>query len=92
MPYIPGDRRAALAQAGFDPSVARKFEGPGELNYAITMLCIEYVNSRGGINYTVLNAVIGALSCAQAEFYRRAVADYETIKGIQNGDVYREGQ
>ncbi len=59
---------------------------PGELNYVITRLCHQYIE-RKGKNYETLNAVIGVLSCAQAELYRRVAAPYEDEKIISNGDV-----
>ena len=60
---------------------------PGELNYAMTMLAIEYAK-RWGISYTTFNEVMGVFASAQAEFYRRVVVPYENIKREENGDVY----
>jgi hypothetical protein len=59
---------------------------PGQLNYCLTRLCIEYAGSDP--NYERLNAIIGALEACKLEFYRRMVAPYEDAKVQQNGDVY----
>lgn len=58
----------------------------GELNYAITMLCVRYLGS--SYNYHTLNGVIGVLECAKLELYRRMAAPYEDAKMKENGDVY----
>ncbi len=62
-------------------------ETPGELNYALTMLCQYYLENEG-YNYTGYNAAIGALESAKLEMYRRQVASYEDEKMKENGDVY----
>ena len=59
----------------------------GELNYKVTMLCDDYL-VRGGMSYDNINAVIGVLACASAEFYRRIAAPYENTKIAINGDVF----
>lgn len=59
---------------------------PGELNYIITRLMHGYVNMNG-VKYETLNAVIGALESAKAEFQRKIVAPYEDIKIKENGNV-----
>lgn len=58
----------------------------GELNYLITMLMKDYVNSKDK-TYTTYNEVVGVLECAKQEFYRRDVSDYENVKIRENGDV-----
>lgn len=60
---------------------------PGELNYAITEMVIDYIN-RKGVSYTNMNEVVGVLECAKMELYRRMAAPYEDIKIEENGDVY----
>lgn len=62
-------------------------ETPGELNYKITRLCLEYFKCRGG-RYQQINDVVGVLECAKMEFYRRAAAPYEDSKIIIHGDVF----
>jgi len=59
----------------------------GELNYCITMLCLDYLADKK-LSYALLNEVMGVLSCARAEFYRRVVVPYEQAKCDENGDVY----
>lgn len=81
MPYITQEDRAALARG----LVA---DGPGELNYAITKLCIQYCEGREKFGYQYVNDVLGALEGAKLEFYRRFAAPYEDHKIIINGDVY----
>lgn len=81
MPYIEQKVRDDLNLGNRLP------ETPGELNYAITMICLEHIE-RKGISYTNINEVIGALECAKLELYRRIAAPYEDAKITQNGDVY----
>ena len=80
MPYITPQRRKELL-VDMQPQTA------GELNYAFTLLAIDYLE-RQGKDYAHMNDVIGALEGAKLEFYRRVVSPYENIKKIQNGDVY----
>lgn len=85
MPYVDNslreDLNSKVSYAG------RSIETAGELNYLITRLLNEYVNSHGK-SYATLNEVIGALECSKLELYRRIVAPYEDLKIEQNGDVY----
>ena len=62
---------------------------PGELNFAITQLLVNYVLLKGE-NYTHLNDCLGACEGAKQEFYRRVVAPYEDAKCSENGDVFPE--
>lgn len=78
MPYIPRDERF---YAAFTP------ETPGELNYAITVLVMDYLRGKKH-SYKTMNEIVGALECAKTEFYRRVMAPYEDEKCKQNGDVY----
>lgn len=82
MPYV-AERLRDLLKEGRMPST------PGELNYLITLLCIEYVDEHDR-KYEICNAVVGALECAKLEFYRRVVAPYEQKKITENGDVFPE--
>lgn len=85
MPYI---KQADRTEARIAPDSA------GELNYAITMLVVEYVAAhiyaRGlpEANYNLHNEIMGVFASAQAEYYRRCVAPYEDRKRVENGDVY----
>lgn len=81
MPYIaPADRRR-LEEGG-------KPETAGELNYAVTKVIDDYLVRKGGLRYTHLNEVVGALECAKLELYRRLAAPYEDTKRLESGDVY----
>jgi hypothetical protein len=81
LPYITEEQRLELDK-GRDPASA------GELNYCITMLVQNYMQSRGAVNYALINEAMGAMACARAEFYRRVAAPYEEKKRKENGDVY----
>lgn len=59
----------------------------GELNYAITRLCHDYIRSKKGPSYAVLNSVHGVLHCADLELYRTVTAPYEDTKREANGSV-----
>jgi hypothetical protein len=81
MPYIPqADRERLYHVELVEPAT------PGDLNYAITQLCVDYLGPNP--NYARLNEITGALECAKLEFYRRMVAPYESTKLAINGDVY----
>ena len=81
MPYISPERRRQLMDATVSP------RSSGELNYLITCLITEYLE-KYGLDYTNLNACVGALSCAQLELYERVIKPYERKKRQENGDVY----
>ena len=85
MPYIKQERREAIL-AGAKPQDA------GELNFAISVLVDNYLKDKGGIRYSHLNEVVGALDCAKLELYRRLAAPYEDKKIEENGDVYRSNE
>lgn len=78
MPYIKRDERTDATRR--EPQTA------GQLNYAITKLCHEYL-ARRGLAYATLNEVVGALECAKLEMYRRIAGPYEDRKIAENGDV-----
>jgi len=84
MPYIKKEQRTMIDV--LLEEVRQYLEVPGQLNYAITKLCHEYIRSRG-VSYTVLNEVHGALHCADAELYRSVTAPYEDKKIAENGPV-----
>ena len=64
----------------------------GELNFAISVLVDGYLKNKGGIKYSHLNEVVGALDCAKLELYRRVAAPYEDKKMEENGDVYKSNE
>lgn len=83
MPYITQKQRNELTQ--LDRGVATE----GELNFIISDTCDAYLCQHGGLSYTNINTVIGALECAKLELYRRLAANYEDEKCVENGDVYQ---
>lgn len=90
MPYIKIDKRNKITpvlKGDFGRVEMQHVITAGDLNYAFTMLAIDYVK-RMGLNYQNINDVVGALDGAKAEFQRRIVADYEDSKAEINGDVY----
>jgi hypothetical protein len=84
MPYIKQDDRCRfehwLKGAALSPP-----KSAGELNYLITKLCHIYTGK--DFNYQSINDVLGALTGAQIEFYRRLAVPYEEEKIEQNGDI-----
>lgn len=84
MPYIK-DGRVHLR-----PTSDWVAETPGDLNFQLTSLIVDYLDHHGQSYYTY-NEVIGVLECAKLELYRRMVAPYETCKQAENGDVYLLG-
>lgn len=81
MPYIKANDYARAEEA---PANA------GELNFAITMLILRYLDQNGG-RYQQINDIVGALEGAKLEFYRRVVSPYEDAKCAVNGDPYPVG-
>jgi hypothetical protein len=79
MPYIKKEKRQKLA-AGQKPS------DPGELNYTITKLLLQYVQDKGK-SYATFNDILGVLTAVGQEFYRRWIAPYEDQKKLEHGDV-----
>lgn len=84
MPYIKPERRPYIYDGILAPN---NIETVGELNFAITSVCINWAE-RNGISYKTVNDIVGALECAKLELYRRLAAPYEDEKIKQNGDVY----
>lgn len=80
MPYLTKQRKTEL-------ETGDRMRKAGDLNYALTMVALDFLAIHGK-SYETLNAVVGALESAKAEFQRRVVAPYETLKAIENGDVY----
>lgn len=74
-PYVKRERRGEVPETA------------GELNYAITKLCGEFLNRRGEF-YQTYNDIIGALEGAKLELYRRKIAPYEDGAISRNGDVF----
>lgn len=91
MPYVKPERRDCIYfknENNSDHCIdVGEIESVGELNYAITMLCLDFLE-KDGRAYRSFNEIIGVLECAKQEFYRRAVVPYENEKVEENGDVY----
>jgi len=80
VPYIPENERHQIVTMG-------NYKGPGQLNYLITQLLVEYQSCKG-LSYQTINDILGALEGAKLEFYRRVAVPYENTKLSENGDVY----
>jgi len=80
MPYIDKINRRKI-QHGW------KAETAGELNYAVTMMCKDYLEANGE-KYQTYNDILGALEGCKLEIYRRKTATYEDQKIQTNGDVW----
>lgn len=61
---------------------------PGTLNYAITMLLIQYVQDQPKVTYAVVAEALSACTEAAAEFRRRVLVPLEEVKRAKNGDVF----
>ena len=73
MPYIKPEDRSYFRTLPI-------LENGGELQYCIAKMIQEMLDIRSGeraIRYKDLEEIMGALSGAQAEFYRKVVAPYE---------------
>lgn len=80
MPYLDQAVRASLDEG-------RKATKGGELNYQISKLLNDFMAMKG-LSYSTVNEAMGAIGCAQAEFYARVARPYEDKKAMSNGDVY----
>ncbi len=81
MPYIKQTDRTQ-----FDITKEVQPQTPGELNYVISQLCSQYLESKG-VGYTNCNEIVGVLECVKQEFYRRITVPYEDVKIKENGDI-----
>lgn len=79
MPYIPKQDR--------NRDTRNHPKNPGQLNWVLTETIIGYLKDHGQ-SYQTINDIIGALSCATAEFQRRVVFPYEADAIRRNGDLY----
>ena len=84
MPYIKKENRSKFRFAIDD--LTNKITSDGDFNYIITSLC-HYQILKNGLNYQVINNLIGALECAKLELYRKIAAPYEDKKMTENGSV-----
>lgn len=81
MPYIPKARKNAIEQR------LVKVSKPGDLNYVLTKMCIDYIEECG-LSYQSINDVVGALEGCKTEFYWKVARPYEDRKEKENGPVY----
>lgn len=87
MPYITEERREKLKTEITKKLNYEQIQTAGELNYAFTIIMLEYIRRRGK-TYQTLNDVLGALEGAKLEIYRRVAAPFEDQKAQENGDVF----
>ena len=80
MPYVNPKIRKKLEQQETPANT------PGCLNYQITKLIHNHIEEFG-LNYRMINEVIGVLECAKLELYRMIAAPYENQKMLQNGRI-----
>lgn len=59
----------------------------GQLNYAISSICEQYLLAHG-LSYDTINDVLGAQIGALLEFYRLVASPYEDKKIAENGNAY----
>lgn len=85
MPYIKQEDRQELVEGNCIETTYPKTAG--ELNYCISYLVHNYLQSKEGLRYININEVIGVLECAKLELYRQIAAPYEDIKKKENGSV-----
>lgn len=84
-PYIQPERRPRI-----DHGVTDALEGidnPGDLNYAISRLCLGYLAKSTKPSYHRYNSVMGVLACASHELYFRHISPHEAEARKRNGDV-----
>jgi len=82
MPYLTAFRKEQIDEGDYASH-------PGELNYAITRLLINYWNIYGEkLGYRAISDISSSCTEALAEFRRRVIVPYEKNKILENGDVY----
>lgn len=85
MPYIDHEARERIDAGGLP-------ETKGELNYAVTMMLVRYlqgVEARGvKLGYGTMSEGIDALHDAECEARRRLLGPYEDTCIVRNGDCY----
>ena len=80
MPYITQKNRQEL-------KMGKTITTPGELNYSISVMILEYLARKKKVDYGALNEVLGVLESVKLEYYRMAVAPYEDEKMGENGGL-----
>jgi len=87
MPYIKQGQRYRIQEALEDIMVDVYDYSVGDMNYAITNLIHKWVETHGGLRYTIVSQARAILHDAENEFYRTVVAPYENIKRKENGPI-----
>lgn len=81
MPYINKHARLMIQTLHKNPGTS------GELNFQLTETILAYINEKG-LDYQIINDILGALEGCKLEFVRRVVNKYEDEKIKENGDLY----
>jgi hypothetical protein len=84
MPYINKEDRNYFD--GLTDILSDNIENEGHLNYVFTSLIHKYIN-HNGLNYKMINSMIGVLECSKLELYRKIASPYEDEKIQENGSV-----
>lgn len=83
MPYVD-ESTANMLDVSMDPQT------PGELNYTLSRLALDYFKSTRQ-KYSDMAEVVAAFECAKLEFYRRVMAPYESLQAALPGrDLYSD--
>lgn len=88
MPYVKQERRRVL-DPNINGLISRCTSG-GDITYCIYRLLVGLVTQQKngeGLKYNYLAGLLGCVTSAREEFYRRIVVPYEDNKIIENGDV-----
>lgn len=92
MPYIKQDFRDEIEDVANLSHLAEYLASTkiedfvGALNYVITVLARKRLQ-RTGLNYFELNNLVGSVTCAILELYRKVAGPYENKKIKENGDI-----
>lgn len=81
MPHISPGRRKVV------PELDIKEWSDGELNYMLTCIVWEWIQTHGA-NYQAYARAIGAFECAKLELVRLKLSSYEDIKIAEHGSAY----
>ena len=88
MPYIVKQKRKKLDS--WVNGLIDRCSCAGDITYCIYRLLIGLVARQkkyGGLKYNYLAGLLGCVTSAREEFYRRIVVPYEDAKIEENGDV-----
>lgn len=84
MPYIKDAQRIAFDE--LLDKLAESICNDGQMTYCIYRLCLLMARDKVEC-YDTWKDIMGVLTCTQHELYRRKIADYESMKMVENGDV-----